>query len=252
MNKDSFPVFNAKSFKCPHCKTVAQQTFNNDRSLFQLYLRDKYSECGATADDDTRGILSTFVNIILQESSDPCNPMYARKEVATSQCMHCQKLSIWYEEKMLYPKMLETPEATKDMPDKIKKIYDEAREVEPVSPRAAAVLLRIALEELLNSLEPKPKGNSPHEKIIYLLNKNVLSKKILSALDSLRIVGSSSAHSNVQIWNIDLTGKDNRDITYKLFKLINYIVTRTISDDKEVDGIYDALSEEKKIIKKKQ
>ena len=49
---------------------------------------------------------------------------------------------------MIFPSGSTIPMAHTDMPESVKEIYDEAREIAGQSPRAAAALLRLALEKI--------------------------------------------------------------------------------------------------------
>jgi len=49
---------------------------------------------------------------------------------------------------MIHPRKLTAPIPHSDMPDDVKEIYEEARNISDISPRAAAALLRVALEKL--------------------------------------------------------------------------------------------------------
>ena len=51
--------------------------------------------------------------------------------------------------KLVFPKKSSFPEPNEDAPGEIKQIYNEARDVFPYSVCASAVLLRLALEQLM-------------------------------------------------------------------------------------------------------
>jgi len=53
---------------------------------------------------------------------------------------------------MVFPNRITVELAHIDMPEEVKEIYNEAREVSNISPRAAAALLRVALEKLTEYL----------------------------------------------------------------------------------------------------
>ena len=62
-----------------------------------------------------------------------------------------------------------------------------------------------------------------------------LPPKVQEALDSVRVIGNESVHPGT----IDL--RDNKEIAKKLFKLINFIAPKLISETKEIDEIYNSL-----------
>lgn len=53
---------------------------------------------------------------------------------------------------MIFPSGSNIPMPHTDMPESVKEIYNEAREIASNSPRAAAALLRLALEKLTEEL----------------------------------------------------------------------------------------------------
>ena len=57
-------------------------------------------------------------------------------------CDRCDDISIWRDEKLLYPIQSLAPRPHKDMPDEVINEYKEAREIFGSSPRASAALLR--------------------------------------------------------------------------------------------------------------
>lgn len=75
--------------------------------------------------------------------------------VDCASCGSCHKYSIWFDKKMIYPKKLTAPLAHAEMPDSVKKLYEEARQISNDSPRSAAALLRVTLEKLTEELGEK-------------------------------------------------------------------------------------------------
>lgn len=66
-----------------------------------------------------------------------------------------------------------------------------------------------------------------------------LPPRVQPALDSVRVVGNEAVHPGT----LDL--KDDRETANKLFKLVNFIATKMISEPKEIDALYDSLPAEK-------
>ncbi len=155
-------------------------------------------------------------------------------------CQNCEEYSLWKDEKMIFPKKLTAPFPHEDMPETVKELYEEARLVSNDSPRAAAALLRVSLEKLTEELgEKEGKLNTR----IGNLNKQGLPKKVIQSLDAVRIFANEGgSHSG----EIDLTGEDNEEIVSSLFKLVNFIVEKTISENIQIDDIYGKIPENKK------
>lgn len=115
-------------------------------------------------------------------------------------CSHCKRLCAFCGEKMLIPNVVLAPPPNIKLPRQIKEIYRESVSIVDKSPRAAAILLRLATEVLCKELGCK--GRNLEKKI------KDLRKKIEEAggrpndasliermLDSLvRKVGNKSAH----------------------------------------------------------
>ena len=155
-------------------------------------------------------------------------------------CSHCAKFSFWIDGRLVYPRQITAPLAHGDMPESVLEYYNEAREVSVSSPRAAAALLRLAAKKLCESLgENDPNLN----RAIGNLHKRGLSQSVIQSLDTVRIVGNEGGAHEGQI---DLTGEDSKEVVDKLFWLVNFIIEKTITEPKEVQGMFSALPEDKK------
>ena len=73
-------------------------------------------------------------------------------------CSHCSEFSVWYDENLIYPKSSFAPMPSEDMPEDVKEDFLEARNIVMDSPRAAAALLRLALQKLMIHLGEKGKN----------------------------------------------------------------------------------------------
>jgi len=162
------------------------------------------------------------------------------KMLMVAYCSHCKKWSCWIDEQLVFPQRITAPFAHEDMPKPVLEYYNEAREVSVSSPRAAAALLRLATKKLCESLgESDPNLNHA----IGNLRKSGLPQSVIQSLDTVRIVGNEGGAHEGQI---DLTGEDNKEIVDKLFWLINFIIEKTITEPKEVHGMFTSLPENKK------
>ena len=119
------------------------------------------------------------------------------------------------------------------MPDQIKAVFDEARAIVATSPKGAAALLRLAIQELCDSLL-KTSGSNLNQAIGDLV-KQGMPKKVQQALDLVRVIGNNAVHPG----QIDFN--DNNDIALKLFGLVNAIVNIMITQPKEIDDLYNVL-----------
>ncbi len=91
----------------------------------------------------------------------------------------------------------------------IKKTYDEARQILPFSPMAAAVLCRRCLQHVIREKLGISKHNL-HEEIAEAIKKPELTKNTQEALDHIRKIGNWGAHPSVDQANtiIDVTPEE--------------------------------------------
>ncbi len=127
MKKDNiiYPSFRSSAFNCPHCGVYSRQYWYT---------------------------LSFYANETIN---------YTEWKIAI--CEHCKNYSIWFKETdfhgiQFYPTSTIVEPPNEDLNDGIKRLYNEAAEIKDKSPRAAAALLRLALQELCKQLGGKRKG----------------------------------------------------------------------------------------------
>lgn len=149
-----------------------------------------------------------------------------------SRCYSCDAVAIWLRERIIYPQSGQTVRPSPDMPVDIRRDFDEAAKILDHSPRGAAALLRLAIQKLCKELG-KPGRNINDD--IGALVKDGLDRRVQQALDAVRVIGNSAVHPG----QIDI--RDDREIAEALFKLLNLIVEKTISEPKHVQELYDSL-----------
>ena len=152
-------------------------------------------------------------------------------------CNHCKQYSIWYKEKMIYPDYSGIEPSNQDLSEEIKNDYMEAASILQKSPWGACALLRLALQKLC--IELGEKGENLNNDIANLVKKG-LPSKIQQALDAVRVIGNEAVHPG----ELDL--KDDMETATQLFKLINFIAEKMITEPKEIKEIYNKIPELKK------
>ena len=201
------PQHRLSAFNCPHCGAFSTHLWTQKTEFYYSH----YFEDGYLASD--------FL-------------------VDISRCEHCKKQCLWVDEKMVNPDSGQMPLPNEDLSDDIKKIYLEAAAIQQKSHRAAAALLRLALQKLCVQLGSK--GQNIREDI-KILSQNGLPAGVMEAMDSVRIIGNNAVHPG----HIDL--QDDVGITASLFKLINFAANKTLTEPKEIKALHDSLPEEKRI-----
>jgi hypothetical protein len=137
---------------------------------------------------------------------------------------------------MIYPNSRISINPNPDMPEKVKGLFEEAREIVNSSPKGAAALLRLCIQYLLIDLGESGKNIA---KDIGSLVEKGLNPLIQKSLDVVRVIGNESVHPG----EIDLN--DNKDIALKLFTLVNIICDQMITHPKEVENLYSNLPQNK-------
>jgi hypothetical protein len=162
-----------------------------------------------------------------------------------STCGHCHKSSCWLgvgknqegaftTGRMIEPVVQAAPQPHPDMPADVASDYREAMAVVSESPRAAAALLRPAIQKLCKELgEP---GKNINDDIGSLVKKG-LPLEIQQALDIVRVVGNNAVHPGA------LSSTDVATVSASLFELVNYIVEDRISRPKKLAAMFSGLPE---------
>ena len=189
------PQVFATKFTCPHCSAIAKQSWQARMPNFGHH------------GDDTHNVI----------------------RVAT--CDHCGKISLWYLEHMVYPDRGNAPPPNPDMPASVKTYYEEAAAVAAKSPRAAAGLLRLALQVLCKELGEA--GENINADIGALVKKG-LPPTVQQSLDVVRVTGNHAVHPG----QIDT---DDEQVVDALFSLVNVIVEYMVALPRRVGALYDAL-----------
>jgi hypothetical protein len=152
-------------------------------------------------------------------------------------CSHCNMYSIWHEEKMIYPDFSGIEPPNDDLSDDIKNDYTEAASIIQKSPRGSTALLRLIIQKLCVQLGEQGKNlNSDIGNLV----KRGLPAKVQESLDALRVIGNESVHPGT----LDL--KDDIGTATALFRLVNFIAEKMITEPKEIDAIYSKIPEGKR------
>lgn len=207
------PSLDVNSFTCPYCNTLALQQKSSQSAFFV----DNFEEFSFTG------------------------PHYTDAEsinITVTTCKSCLKYHVWVNGKMLIPSVSNIPLPYEDMPEDIKDLYNEARDVFPHSKKATAALLRLALQKLCVHLGEK--GKNINDDIASLVSKG-LPVEVQKALDYVRVTGNNSVHPGEM--NID----DNDNICLRLFSMLNFIVDRMIIQPKKIEEAFDFLPENAKV-----
>ena len=154
-----------------------------------------------------------------------------------SQCHHCQKFTIWKYNEMIYPISSIAQLPNPDMPKDIQKDYLEARDIVSKSPRSACMLLRLCVEKICG--DKNANGKNLNDKIGDLVNKG-LDNKIKEKLDAIRVIGGQAVHP------LTINLDDDIDSAQILFNIINHVVQKLYTDEKEFEKINKLISKSKK------
>ncbi len=198
------PAIGKKAFTCPHCGAISLMHFH----------------CISYIDKNVIGF---------HEGKHGGNSWV---QVAT--CHNCAKHIVWVDDMYAYPDIV-AEEPNPDMPDEVKQLYDEAGLIYNNSPRAACALLRLAIDRLCNELGETDRDIN---KNIGELVKKGLPASVQQALDVVRVVGNKAVHPGQIAFDVDDVGTATM-----LMRLLNIIVSRMISEPKEIAGLYDQLPE---------
>ncbi len=180
------PALDAPHFVCPHCGVDAQQTWQD-------------------ADFPARG--TGEVDTALMRA----------------QCVLCGGRSYWISGEMVWPHPTLGLPGPDDLPEDLRALYDEARAVAPISPRAGAALLRLLVDRLIASLGA-PDGTLS-ERISSLAAGGQLPTQVVEGLTAVRVHGPAALPPG----EIDPDAEDDAGAVLLLWRLVDAIVDTTIT-----------------------
>ncbi|TXN40448.1 DUF4145 domain-containing protein [Methylobacterium sp. WL30] len=237
------PIMGAKSFNCPHCNALAHQKWFD---AYALYTSDPPS-----LPDDQALIKFIDENKLNHEYENTVN--WAKKYLAGrpfghrndnfssdvhlemfyfTQCFSCEQFSIWVKDKLVFPFFGLDTTPNEDMPADARESFIEASLIFKASPRGAAALLRLALQQILIFLGQPGKFIDKDIGALVALGMPI---QIQQALDVVRVIGNNAVHPGQIV--ID----DNRDVALKLFSLLNIITEAMITQPRQIGKLFEGL-----------
>ena len=236
------PSVKETAFNCPHCGALAKQTWYSVHAD-RMKKDDLPTIVGLDFDlnnfpQELRDTLRDWVQkSALGRPFFEANSKYRSIDVNNmwlSDCFNCNEPSVWIYDKLVYPQKGEAPPANPDLPADVRRDYDEASTILDLSPRGSAALLRLGIQKLCKELGQS--GKNINEDIKALVATG-LDTRIQRALDAVRVIGNEAVHPG----QLDL--RDDRAMAESLFRLMNLIADRMISEPKHVDEVYNSLPE---------
>ena len=162
------PSVRETAFNCPHCGALTTQYWHSlradrlERDAPLPLVADAKCRPAAAFDEvedpEERRKLMRWADLL--EAGDPFFwdgpsfglPPWSLYHVHVSQCFNCEGLSLWIYDRLVYPLTGKAPPANPDLPEHIRRDYEEAGSILDHSPRGAAALLRLAIQKLCKEL----------------------------------------------------------------------------------------------------
>lgn len=255
------PEYNALEFTCPHCNELVLHesisyeictfskvnvTFGNN-DLFnyqQKYIWDgkdpsitnktplvkTHIEKSYDALADSRIVSILFITRICSKCGSRCYWEIVSKipdNVSLKDCNLQTEYS--HEVKLIYPQISLIDKPNKDMDQKDKDWFNEARDIFDRSPKAAGALLRSVLESILRKKFFEKHSTSMLGSILNdNVVKNMLGNDVMSVCETCKLIGNNASHSNGLALLID--ENEQKEQVILLFKLINLVANEIISE----------------------
>lgn len=213
------PKYKENAFNCPYCGAYAQQKWYIGKVEF-----DNYDSCY-----QIESLLRIENRPTFKRDSGKIKKM---DDISLSTCKKCNRYHIWYKGEMIVPSKSSVAMPVEGMPETVKKLYIEARNVFPISSKSACAILRLAVQHLC--IELGEKGKNINEDIGNLVKKG-LPLEVQQALDIVRVVGNNAVHPGV------MSEDDTKDYASKIFELLNFIVIDRIIRPNEIKKIFNGL-----------
>lgn len=155
----------------------------------------------------------------------------------SARCTRCNSYSIWWHSTIIFPAITPVEKPNNDLPTEVRRDYEEAAQIVQQSPRAAAALLRLAIQKLCAAIGGT--GKNLNDDIAKLV-ENGLPSKVQKMLDTVRVIGNHTVHPG------EINIEDQPQTAEALFRLVNIIAEKMITEPKEIDALYGSLPEKDK------
>lgn len=240
------PSISETAFNCPHCGALAKQFWfhlyarenSNDRPL-PLYIEESEDvrKFLIGNEDSDKGMIEFFQKMIkytpfFETENGGVYSQISIHNLSIAKCFNCDDLTLWIADKMVFPRGGDAPAPNIDLPEEIRVDYLEASAILDLSPRGAAALVRLCIQKLCKHLG---QGGENINTDIKALVAAGLDSRIQKALDAVRVIGNNAVHPG----RMDL--RDDRATAESLFRLLNLIAEKMISEPKHVDEVYALL-----------
>ena len=242
------PSVSETAFSCPHCGAFTTQywhTLYSDRIKdgdrrprfpTEDWLPKLDSDPGLDADRKRALVAwvrrSVAGHVFADSDQGRHYVQFDVSNLKLSECFNCGKFAVWVHKSLVHPVQRGGPDPCADLPEELQLDFEEARTILDLSPRGAAALMRLVVQELCAHLGEK--GRNIDEDIASLVAKG-LNPLVQKSLDIVRVVGNEAVHPGT----IDLT--DDRNTALQLLALVNAIAEQMISHPKAVKEMYEAL-----------
>lgn len=191
------------------------------------------------AADEKENLKQQFRQILTRQLSigESTAHAYETINLHISKCYTCDQIALWVYDTLVHPPVRTGPAPNEDLSAPIRSTYEEARSILGLSPRGAAALLRLCIQNLCIHLGEK--GKNLDDDIGSLVEKG-LDPRVQQALDVVRVIGNNAVHPG------QIRLEDDRQTATKLFGLVNLIAEKMISEPKHVEAMFADLPQGQK------
>jgi hypothetical protein len=248
---DVEPQLGAESFSCPHCHAVAHQDWyslflkpENATEVVVLTLEALMLAKGSESDQFLQHLKDNVLAYEYQEH--PRNLKVKLLNLHVSRCYNCKGFTVWVRDRLVFPVRGDEPpdfvevdfeevaedvqETAEDVQHDDEHVQNNAEDVEEVSedfeeaaavlnksPRAAAALIRICIQNMMPLL--KETGQNLDERVASLVRKG-LEVEIQQAMEVLQVIRKNPGQEN----HVDL--RDEPAIATRMFESLKEILER--------------------------
>lgn len=142
----------------------------------------------------------------------------AKNELIISSCVNCGRPTLWEYEKLVWP-VSSGIKAYEKMPEKAKRVFNEAQSLMQLSPRSCCALLRLCVEKIVNYVgaEQGLKNFDPDWILVRRIEALAIPEALTQQLTACRVIGNDAAHPGV----IDFSGEDSDKVAALLSHAVN-------------------------------